>query len=143
MDPTKIFLPVCALAGLTFSVLVQIPFRRFGAAFRGLVTANDFRYGESQNVPPTVSLPNRNLMNLLEVPVLFYVACIILYVVRSVNAIDLMMAWTYVALRIVHSLIHLTYNRTLHRLVPFAASNVLLAVFWLRLTWKLLHHISS
>ena len=39
-------------------------------------------------------------------------------------------AWTYVALRIVHSLIHLTYNHVMHRLAAFTASNVALVVLW-------------
>jgi hypothetical protein len=34
------------------------------------------------------------------------------------------MAWTYVGLRAVHSLVHLTYNKVFHRLTLFALSNV-------------------
>jgi len=40
-------------------------------------------------------------------------------------------AWLYVALRVVHSVIHLTYNRVMHRLIPFAISNVVLIAYWL------------
>jgi len=39
-------------------------------------------------------------------------------------------AWGYVALRIVHSAIHLSYNQVLHRLAVFALSNVLLGALW-------------
>jgi len=39
-------------------------------------------------------------------------------------------AWAYVALRIVHSLIHLTYNQVLHRLAAFTLSNGALVVLW-------------
>ena len=39
-------------------------------------------------------------------------------------------AWAYVALRIVHSLIHLTYNRVMHRLTAFAISSTVLALLW-------------
>jgi hypothetical protein len=141
MDPTKIFLPVSALVGLTLVVLSLIPFRRIAAVRRGVVRAEDFKYGESASVPPDVSLPNRNLMNLLEMPILFYVACIILYLIKSVNGVDLWLCWSYVAFRVLHSLVHLTYNKTQHRLVPFALSNVILAAFWLRLAAKLVHRI--
>jgi hypothetical protein len=37
----------------------------------------------------------------------------------------------FVALRAVHSVIHLTYNDVFHRLSVFAASNLALAVFWI------------
>jgi hypothetical protein len=131
MRQTTILFPLMALAGWTFAVLLLIPFQRFRAAFRNQVVADDFKFGESQNVPPGVSIPNRNYMNLLEMPVLFYVACLTLYVTKSVDAIALALAWTYVALRVVHSLVHLTYNNVIHRLSFFAASNVVLAGMWI------------
>jgi len=129
---SAIFYPVAALVGLTFAVLLLIPYARFRAAFRGEVKAKDFRYGESVNVPGPVALPNRNLMNLLELPLLFYVVCIALYVTRTVDGTALGLAWTYVGLRAAHSAVHLTYNNVFHRLAVFAASNVVLLVIWVR-----------
>jgi hypothetical protein len=127
-----ILYPVAALAALTFVVLMIIPYVRFKAGFAGRVKVKDFRYGESVNVPGDVSLPNRNLMNLLEMPVLFYVVCLALYVTRTADAVALWLAWAYVALRAAHSLVHLTYNDVYHRLAMYAASNVVLLVLWVR-----------
>ena len=95
------------------------------------MTAADFRYGESPNVPGQVSLPNRNLMNLLELPVLFYVVCLAFYVTGKLDAAALYLAWAYVGLRAAHSVIHLTYNNVFHRLSAFAASNVVLVALWI------------
>ena len=120
-----------ALAGLTFVVLLLIPIARFRAAWRGRVTAADFRYGESPNVPGQVSLPNRNLINLLELPVLFYVVCLAFYVTGKLDAAALYLAWAYVGLRAAHSVIHLTYNNVFHRLSAFAASDVVLVALWI------------
>lgn len=133
MNETRILLPVAALAALTFVVLLQVPFRRFRAALAGTVTAEDFTFGESARVPADVSIPNRNLMNLLELPVLFYVACLTSYVSKTTDGAMLVLAWVYVALRAGHSLVHLTYNKVPRRLVLFAASNVVLGVVWVRL----------
>lgn len=141
MDPKTIFLPLCALVLLTFLVLGLIPFRRFRAASRGQVTPEDFRYGESANVPHEVSLPNRNMMNLLEMPALFYVGTIVVFLIGQVDKAFLWLSWAYVALRVVHSFIHVTYNKTMHRLVPFALSNLVLVAFWLRLGIKLLQEL--
>ena len=90
---------------------------RFRAALRRQVVADDFKHGESGNVPPHVSLPNRNYMNLLELPVLFYVAGVLIYVTGGATPAMLMTAWAYVGLRVLHSLIHLTYNRVIQRLL--------------------------
>jgi hypothetical protein len=128
---------VAALAALTCAVGVRMYFARFGAARGGRVKVKDFRLGESANVPPDVALPNRNFMNLFEMPVLFYVACVIFYVTGAVDGLVLAIAWLYVALRVVHSAIHLTYNNVIHRLAAFLASNAVLLVFWLRLVLAL------
>jgi hypothetical protein len=128
----RILYPMIALAGLTFVVLLRIPYVRFTAGFAGRVKVKDFRYGESANVPGDVSLPNRNLMNLLELPVLFYVVCLACYVTRSVDALAVYLAWAFVAARLVHSAIHLSYNNVYHRLAAYAASGVLLLALWIR-----------
>ena len=135
MAPAEILWPVIALAGWTFCVLLLIPIARFRAAARGEVKAKDFRYGESANVPGAVSLPNRNLMNLLELPMLFYVVSLGLYITLSVDRFAVAAAWAYVALRVAHSLIHLTYNDVFHRLAVYTASALVLLALWVR--WAL------
>jgi hypothetical protein len=135
----RILLPMLALTGWTFLVLLQIPFRRFRAGFRGQVTAADFRYGESERVPPEVSIPNRNLMNLLEMPVVFYALTLVLLVTRRVDQTALVLAWVYVGLRVAHSLVHLSYNRVRDRLTLYAVSNVVLVMMWARLVLKVIN----
>ena len=131
MPQELIFAPMGALALLTFIVLGFIPARRFRAASAGQVKAEDFRFGESQAVPGHVSIPNRNYMNLLELPMLFYVAGLMYYVAGRLDQAALVVAWVYVGLRAVHSLVHLTYNNVFHRLTAFALSNLVLMAFWL------------
>ncbi|MBV8978702.1 MAG: MAPEG family protein [Alphaproteobacteria bacterium] len=130
MTQDAIFLPMGALALLTFLALVLIPIRRFRAGFAGQVQAEDFRYGESAKVPGAVSIPNRNYMNLLELPVLFYVLCLMLIVAGRVDPTFVTVAWAYVVLRALHSLVHLTYNDVRHRLALFALSNFVLLAMW-------------
>ena len=120
-------------AGVLLAVGIRMYFARAGAALEGRVKIKDFRLGESSQVPVDVALPNRNLMNLLETPVLFYVVCIILFVTGKVDALALTLAWVYVALRVMHSVVHLTYNNVIHRLAAFLASNVILVALWARL----------
>lgn len=137
MNSTQMLWPLMALIGWTLGVLLLIPYQRFKAAFAGRVTAEDFRFGESERVPPQVRLPNRNLQNLLEVPLLFYVVGILAYVTGQVDAWAVALAWGYVGLRVLHSLVHLTCNRIIARFLAFAASNLLLAVLWARLALAL------
>lgn len=131
MQNLVILYPLFALAGWTFLVLLLIPFYRVRAGLRHEIKSDDFKYGESPTVPPYVSVPNRNYMNLLELPMLFYVVCVLLYVTAGGSSIAIKLAWAYVALRIIHSVIHLSYNKVMHRLTAFAASNFVLITLWI------------
>lgn len=137
---SAIFLPMAILALWTMTVLLLVPIARFKAGRQGLVSADDFRYGESARVPDSVRLPNRNFMNLLEVPVLFYVAGFTAFLTQQVDALILGLAWAYLALRIGHSAIHVTYNNVMHRLALFATSNVVISAIWWVLLYRLLTH---
>ena len=132
MKQTSILIPALMLIGWTLLVLLMIPYQRFKAYFAGKVTAHDFKCGESRHVPEEVCMPNRNLMNLLEIPVLFYAVCLMLYVTQTVDGLAVALAWVYVVLRGVHSLIHLSYNHVFHRFAVFATSNMVMALLWLK-----------
>jgi hypothetical protein len=130
MGNFEILYPLVALAAWTFLVLLLIPFVRVRSVQRREIGPNDFKYGESPAVPPSVSIPNRNYMNLLELPMLFYVVCMVLYITAGSSRLAVCIAWSYVVLRVVHSLIHLSYNGVIHRLSAFALSNAALISLW-------------
>lgn len=130
INTALILWPMAALAALTFSVLLLVPILRFQSSFKGQTSARDFRLGESERVPEWVALANRNYMNLLESPVLFYVICIIIYVTTSLTELELRLAWAYVGFRLIHSMVHVTINRIMIRLATFAASAICLMALW-------------
>ena len=133
MHQIAILYPIIALAMLTFIVLLLIPYQRFRALKLKQVVVGDFKLGESKNVPDGVSIPNRNYMNLLELPILFYVVCLTMFVTHTATPAAVALAWGYVASRAAHSLVHLTYNNVLHRLVAFVVSNLFLLTLWVLL----------
>jgi hypothetical protein len=69
-------------------------------------------------------------MNLLEPPVLFYVVCLPILDTGGASTLMLTMAWAFVALRVVHSAIHLTYNKVMRRMGVFGLSDLALIVLW-------------
>jgi hypothetical protein len=126
----EILYPMFALAAWTVGVLLLIPMVRMRSALRREIVIDDFKFGESASVPSYVSIPNRNYMNLLELPMLFYVVCLLLYVTGGASSSTVFVAWLYVALRVLHSVIHLSYNHVILRLTVFAASNAALVSLW-------------
>jgi hypothetical protein len=138
MRAEAIFVPVAVLAIWTIVVLVLTGARRVRAVRAGRVPARAFRFGESAEVPADVAVVNRHLMNLLEMPLLFYVVVLGFYVTRQGSPGVVWLSWTYVALRLMHSFIHLTSNRIIPRLATFAAGNVALLAMWLWLLWRVI-----
>ncbi|WP_058087135.1 MAPEG family protein [Aquabacterium parvum] len=138
MKTTAIFLPALLLMFWTLTVLLLVPIRRVKAVMQKRITPKDFSHGESARVPPDVALPNRVFMNLLEVPVLFYVVAFMAHLTGLVNEITVGLAWAYVALRFVHSGIYFTYNHVGHRALVFGTSNVLVSVMICYVAYHLL-----
>ena len=123
-----------AMAWWTISILFLIPYRRVKAIKTNQLTPNDFSLGESNNVSSYVALANRNYMNLLEAPLLFYVVCFIMLIINKVTLMAIVLAWLYVGFRVIHSLVHVTYNDVRHRLLFFALSNFVLIGLLVSLT---------
>lgn len=77
-------------------------------------------------LPENVRAPADNLRNLFELPVLFYVLCLYLYLSSSIDAGHMIAAWLFVATRILHSYVHCTSNRVMLRFKLYVASSLAL-----------------
>ena len=73
----------------------------------------------------------------METPVLFYVACIIAFVTQHVDELLWILAAVYVGLRIIHSIIHCSYNNVMHRFKVYFVSSIVLWVLWAILAYRL------
>lgn len=126
MHDFPILVPVFVLAAWTGLILILVATQRIAAR----LALREFALGESDKVPLKATLANRNYMNLLELPLLFYVICLVGIVTQASSPALLPLAWAYVGLRIVHSLIHVTYNHVFHRFVAFVLGNAVLVALW-------------
>jgi len=76
-----------------------------------------------------------NFRNLFETPVLFYAAVLTIYAAELTSPLYVTLAWVYVVLRLVHSAIHCTYNKVMHRLSVFMAAFLALSLIWGLIAW--------
>lgn len=79
-----------------------------------------------------------NYANLFESPVLFYTAILLTLILMLQDNVLVVLAWSYVASRYIHSFIHVTYNRVMHRFSVFIFSSFVLLAIWVRLGWIIL-----
>jgi len=85
-----------------------------------------------------VSAPSDNLRNLFEMPVLFYTAILLALIMFIQAPLLIAMAWSYVFLRSIHSLVHITYNRVVHRFTAYFASCIVLWAMWVMIALEII-----
>ena len=80
-----------------------------------------------------------NFKNLFEVPVLFFVICLAIAASGTQSLLLLTMAWIFVALRALHSIIQTTYNLVMHRFPVYVLGTLVVFAMWalfgVRLAW--------
>ena len=87
-----------------------------------------------------VSGPSENFTNLFEVPSLFYIAIITIYITQLTDTLLLTLCSLFVFLRYLHSFIHSTYNNVMHRFYAYISSTIILWITWAFISIKLFSH---
>lgn len=72
-----------------------------------------------------------NYQNQFELPVLFYVLVALLVATNLIDAVQVLLAWIFIALRLLHSFIHMGTNNVRNRFYAFAASAAVLSIMWI------------
>ena len=130
MNQNLILFPVFALAALTFGIGIRLARLRFAAVKRGDLSPRYFAINRGAEVPEYLAKVSNNYNNLLELPVLFYVVSVLLYVTNGVEPAQIILAWVFVFSRYMHSYIHTTYNNVRHRLRSFMLGAIVLISMW-------------
>ena len=124
--------PVVALVVLTAIVGLMMGVYRNAAVFRGAASVRYFRAYTSDSPAEWVERPARAYMNLLELPVLFYVVCLLMLTTGKFDSVQVSLAWVFVIARYAHAFIHIGFNYVPLRFAAFLAGVVTLAVIWTR-----------
>lgn len=126
----SVLFPMFAMALLTFLVSPLLLQSRIRSVRNGIVRVEYYEIFQGGTPPGDVMQTTRHWSNLHEAPVLFYVVCLMVLALGLQSALLGALAWAYVILRILHSFVHLTYNKVFHRLTLFLASQAVLIVMW-------------
>jgi hypothetical protein len=133
MDSSAIVFPAVAMFMLTFSVVAYMGGSRLAAIRRGDVSIRYYHLYNEGEQTPRLQVIGRHAQNHFEVPPLFYIAILFLYVAGSVTPAAVVLAWLYFGLRCAHSFIHLGSNNVTHRFIAYAVSGLVLAGLWILL----------
>ena len=122
---------------LTLAILVMMGRERVPRVMSGEIPMADIAVDRAA-YPLRARLLSNNFDNQFQLPVLFYVAALLVLWTGGVGWVELILAWLFVALRYVHAAIHVTTNTLLQRFAVYTAGLAVLAALWLLLVFRLL-----
>ena len=133
-----IFLPALAMVALTIAVWLRMYAARIGEMKRERIHPQAVATSAKMAARLSDTRAADNFRNLFELPVLFYLALVVAAMTAQTGALVLSLAWVFVVLRLLHSGIHCTYNKVMHRFKAYLAGGVALWALWTVLAFGLL-----
>lgn len=126
-------IPVFALIAWTFVMWGWLYATRIPAIRRARVDVAELsRTGAPLQLPAEVSRVAANYNHLHEQPTIFYALVLAAQVAGAVDGVSVALAWAYVGLRVVHSLIQAAVNVIPLRFLVFSIASLVLLILLVR-----------
>jgi len=122
---------------LTLLVAFRLLYFNTIAVLTGEVHIKHFRLFD-EGMPKKNQAMAQHYKNMFEMPILFYLLCILLIVNNMATPLDVQLAWGFVIFRILHSIVRIP-NRNVHpRFALFTGSYIMLVAGWIHFALQLL-----
>jgi hypothetical protein len=133
MNQDLILMPLFAMFLLTLVIGLWMLKLRFKAVKEDNLNPGYFVLNKGAKLPDYLAKVSNHYANLFELPVLFYIVCLILYAGHKVDGLYIAFAWTFVGARYIHAYIHTTSNILKQRRLAFLVGTLILSCIWVRL----------
>jgi hypothetical protein len=130
MSFDSILAPLFVQVALTFGLLIWMGALRIRSVSGGAVHVREIALGEPGWPKQATKVANA-YHNQFQLPLLFYLLVVLVLLVAPGTPWMVVLAWLYVATRLVHTLIQVTTNNVPRRFFAFTAGMAILAVMWL------------
>ena len=136
METPAILLPAVILAAWTMVMWAWLYATRIPAMKKsGMMDGDGSRITSKtldEALPPQVQWKAHNYNHLHEAPTVFYAIALLLALIGHGDGLNAALAWAYVALRIIHSLVQATVNKVMLRWAIFMGSSLVLIALIIR-----------
>lgn len=138
---SPILAPIVALVAWSLVMQVWLYATRIPAMQAARIPLDPNRApGElTAGLPPHVRWKADNYNHLMEQPTIFYAIALALALMDFGGGLNLILAWAYVVLRIIHSLVQATVNRIVVRFSVFMLASLCLVGLTVHAAIRLLH----
>jgi hypothetical protein len=135
MPASSILYPAFAHVLLTIVVMLVMAARRAASMREKKHTYKDVGLGQDVWAVAATKAA-RNYSNQFEMPVFFHAACVMAVAARVVDQPLVWLAWAFVAARVVHAIIHVTFNNVPQRAAAFIVSALITLAMWVVLVMR-------
>ena len=140
MEHSPILQPVIALVLWTMIMWLWMYVTRIPAMGKAKIDTANLVGGKGADLdallPANVQWKAHNYNHLLTEPTLFYAVALTLAMIGAGVGMNATLAWVYVGIRVLHSLVQATVNRVMIRFMLFALSSIVL--IWLTINTALI-----
>lgn len=130
MNGQEILAPVVTLAAWSMVMWAWLYTTRIPAMRRAKIDIANLTGGTGKSLddilPAEIQWKAHNYNHLMEQPTVFYAVALALAIGGMGDGINLSLAWAYVGLRVLHSLVQATVNRVMLRFFIFALASLAL-----------------
>ena len=135
--------PVVVLAAWTMVMWLWMYATRIPAMNKAKIDSAGLVGGTGNSLdavlPPQVQWKANNYNHLHEAPTVFYAVALVLAITGQGDGLNATIAWAYVGLRVVHSLVQAIGNRVMVRFLIFALSSLCLMALTLHAAIAVFH----
>jgi len=136
MTSSDIFWPVLAQIFLTLGMFTVLGVRKAKVVKAGKVNRQEAKLDNRVWSEDVVKVSN-NIANQFEVPVLFYVLCLVANSINVTDIVVVVLAWLFVLSRYAHAYVHIGSNYVPFRMRLFLAGCFILIAMLVLVAWKL------
>ena len=136
MNSSYIFWPVLAQIFLTLIMFIMLGVRKAKAVKAGEVNRKQAALNNREWTEDVIKVSN-NIANQFEVPVLFYVLCLVLYNINAVGMLAIVLAWLFTLSRYAHAYVHIGSNYVPMRLRLFLLGCLVVIAMLILVAWIL------
>ncbi len=97
------------------------------------VRLSQFRIYEGE-FPDRLRSARQQFQNMFEIPILFYLLCLLNMILKNYNQLDILLCWCFVVFRLIHFFIRLQNQKTINmipRTLVFVISLIVLTFGWI------------
>jgi len=130
MPPFSILWPTFALAALVFIVWTVMIAHRIGGHWHDRPQPEDVAARGEAALPYSVGASANNFHRLFEIPMLYFALVPLLLITHQAGHFQVVMAWLFVLLRVLQSLVHIMTKKVSASGAMFLASTIVLLAMW-------------